>query len=260
MWCHLSAKLHLSLVTTFSHTYPWLSVILFLHLIIYLLEAVGFLTLGDSSPFGLTKSDMTALQSCFGFPSSVTVNSTIFFPPPPGSTCYGKVSFDCSLPYLKMIVGLFCTSFFFFIGSSYAMFVWSAHLCTSIHLNLLFVNPLFLTLVALNLSISKTALPDLGSDFCVVLCTARSWNWLFLWVPFNPGNSTVLWDNLQPKCQAKSPTLSLPSPSPSPIPVTVPLLYALKTDAFAVLDFVFACLLNSIRGHPQPPGHVLSSQ
>lgn len=125
MWCHLSAKLHLSLVTTFSHTYPWLSVILFLHLIIYPLEAVGFLTLGDSSPFGLTKSDMTALQSCFGFPSSVTVNSTIFFPPPPGSTCYGKVSFDCSLPYLKMIVGLFCTSFFFFflIGSSYAMFV-----------------------------------------------------------------------------------------------------------------------------------------
>lgn len=114
MWCHLSAKLHLSLVTTFSHTYPWLSVILFLHLIIYLLEAVGFLTLGDSSPFGLTKSDMTALQPCFGFPSSVTVNSTIFFPPPPGSTCYGKVSFDCSLPYLKMIVGLFCTSFFFF--------------------------------------------------------------------------------------------------------------------------------------------------
>lgn len=101
-------------MTTFSHTYPWLSVILFLHLIIYLLEAVGFLTLGDSSPFGLTKSDMTALQSCFGFPSSVTVNSTIFFPPPPGSTCYGKVSFDCSLPYLKMIVGLFCTSFFFF--------------------------------------------------------------------------------------------------------------------------------------------------
>lgn len=137
---------------------------------------------------------------------------------------------------------------------------WSAHLCTSIHLNLLFVNPLFLTLVALNLSISKTALPDIGSDFCVVLCTARSWNWLFLRVPFNPGNSTVLWDNLQPKCQAKSPTLSLPSPSPSPIPVTVPLLYALKTDAFAVLDFIFACLLNSIRGHPQPPGHVLSSQ
>lgn len=44
---------------------------------------------------------------------------------------------------------------------------WSAHLCTSIHLNLLFVNPLFLTSVALNLSISKTALPDIGSDFCV---------------------------------------------------------------------------------------------
>lgn len=223
MWCHLSAKLHLSLVTTFSHTYPWLSVILFLHLIIYPLEAVGFLTLGDSSPFGLTKSDMTALQSCFGFPSSVTVNSTIFFPPPPGSTCYGKVSFDCSLPYLKMIVGLFCTSFFFFFllglpmlclfsafppqnaccqqdnhlcflflqmhwksrssgcmwcitrlkmktkaiaarlcflrcSENYSSVIlsgagvfWSAHLCTSIHLNLLFVNPLFLTLVDIHI-------------------------------------------------------------------------------------------------------------
>lgn len=42
----------------FSHTFPPFN---------HSLETVGFLTLVDSSPFGLIKSDITALQSCASF-------------------------------------------------------------------------------------------------------------------------------------------------------------------------------------------------